>query len=46
MALVYTMNKTADKTHSCWAPVFIAMVEDVSDSVRTSCCLFCEEVKH
>ena len=34
-ALVYTMNKNADKTHPCGAPVFIVMVEDISHSVRT-----------
>ena len=38
-ALVYTMNKNADKTHPCGAAVFIVMVEDFSDSV-TYCCLF------
>ena len=35
-ALVYTMNKNADKTHPCGAPVFIVMVEDISHSVRTA----------
>ena len=39
-ALVYTMNKNADKTHPCGAPVFIVMVEDISHSVRTYWCLF------
>ena len=41
-ALVYTMNKNADKTHPCGPgdPVFIVMVEDILHSVRTYCCLF------
>ena len=38
--LVYTMNKYAYEIHSCWARVFVAMVEVVSKSVRTYCYLF------
>ena len=34
------MNNNADKTHPCGAPVFIVMVEGISHSVRTYCCLF------
>ena len=44
-ALVYTVNKNANKKHPCGAPVFIVMVEDISHSVRTYCCLNSEEVK-
>ena len=39
-ALVHTMNKNADKTHLCGAPVFIVMVEHISHSVHAYCCLF------
>ena len=30
----------AHKTHPCGAPAFTVMVEDISDSVCTYCCLF------